>query len=173
MRGWPPHRWGSPTVDWEYGQAYPDETPEGKLSSGDPYLLRRLRYDLNGSARWVSPSHLASWWNFPITAWKPLYPCLGEDCGTGRYCSNCALLIHWLAAAPKLELPVKALVSAASLRLRRSFPSPEVVTPAHPAPFLGCRGGRCPGKGFTSCGGGALGHRLHICSRSRRRSYQD
>ena len=31
MRGWPPHRWGSPTVDWEYRQAYPDETPEGKL----------------------------------------------------------------------------------------------------------------------------------------------
>ena len=183
MRGWPPQRGGSPTPDWEHRQAYPDEapmgtltagycyllplstvdrefrlaypdeTPEGTLTPGHLHLFSILRYVLNGRTLWISPSHLAAWWNIPIMAWRPRYPCEGEPCGTGRYCGNCSLLMRWLIAAPMLDLPVRALVSAASLHGSRLLPtlgSSHLFTRSHSS---AAEGGGWTGQGLPPAGG--------------------
>ena len=153
MRGWQPQRRGRPTAEWEYSQAYPDETSEGILLPGHIHHLRVLRHALNGSCRWISPSHLASWWNLPIKAWRPHYPCQGAQCGTGHYGDNCSLVLHWLLAAPKLELPARALVSAVSLHAGRLQPTPEEVSPGPSSHSSAVEGDRGPGQGLPPAGG--------------------
>ena len=153
MRGWSPECWGRPTIDWEFIRAYPEETAEGKLTLKQLHLLRALRFDLNGATRWISPSHLASWWNLPLQAWQPLHPCLGSPRGTRAYCGNCSLLFHWLIAMPKLDLPVRALLEVVKLHLSRALPSKEVVAPCPPPPRLGLRGGSGMVKGYPLRGG--------------------